>query len=157
MPKRSAGILMYRRRPRDDVELLLVHPGGPFWVKKDLGAWSIPKGEYAQGEDPLTAARREFEEETGMEISGQFLDLGELVAPGRKIVTAFALEGDFDPAALRSNLFELEWPPRSGKRKSFPEVDRAQWFSPAEARQKILVGQREFISRLLAAVGMKVS
>ena len=157
MPKRSAGVLMYRRRPRDDVELLLVHPGGPFWVKKDLGAWSIPKGEYAQGEDPLSVARREFEEETGMKISGQFLELGELVAPGRKIVTAFALEGDFDPAALRSNLFELEWPPRSGKRKSFPEVDRAQWFSPAEARQKILVGQREFISRLLAAVGMKVS
>jgi len=157
MPKRSAGILVYRRRPRGSVELLLVHPGGPFWVKKDLGAWSIPKGEYAQGEDPLTVARREFEEETGMEISGQFLELGELVAPGRKIVTAFALEGDFDPAALRSNLFELEWPPRSGKRKSFPEIDRAQWFSPAEALQKILVGQREFISRLLAALGMKVS
>jgi predicted NUDIX family NTP pyrophosphohydrolase len=157
MPKRSAGILMYRRRPRDDVELLLVHPGGPFWVKKDLGAWSIPKGEYAQGEDPLTVARREFEEETGMEISGQFLGLGELVAPGRKIVTAFALEGDFDPATLRSNLFELEWPPKSGKRKSFPEIDRAQWFSPAEAREKILVGQREFISRLLAALGISDS
>ena len=154
MPKRSAGILVYRRRPRGSVELLLVHPGGPFWVKKDLGAWSIPKGEYAQGEDPLTVARREFEEETGMEISGQFLELGELVAPGRKIVTAFALEGDFDPAALRSNLFELEWPPRSGKRKSFPEVDRAQWFSSAEARQKILAGQREFISRLLTALGI---
>ena len=154
MPKRSAGILMYRRRPRGSVELLLAHPGGPFWVKKDLGAWSIPKGEYAQGEDPLSVARREFEEETGMKISGQFLELGELVAPGRKIVTAFALEGDFDPAALRSNLFELEWPPRSGKRKSFPEVDRAQWFSPAEARQKILAGQREFISRLLTALGI---
>jgi predicted NUDIX family NTP pyrophosphohydrolase len=154
MPKHSAGILMYRRRLRGSVELLLAHPGGPFWVKKDLGAWSIPKGEYAQGEDALTVARREFEEETGMKISGQFLKLGELVAPGRKIVTAFALEGDFDPAALRSNLFELEWPPRSGKRKSFPEVDRAQWFSPAEARQKILPGQREFISRLLAALGI---
>jgi len=154
MSKRSAGILMYRRRPRDGVELLLVHPGGPFWVKKDLGAWSIPKGEYEPGENPVTVAQREFEEETGMPVAGQFLDLGELVAPGRKIVTAFALEGDFDPAALRSNLFELEWPPRSGKRKSFPEVDRAQWFSSAEARQKILAGQREFISRLLTALGI---
>jgi predicted NUDIX family NTP pyrophosphohydrolase len=154
MPKRSAGILMYRRRPGDDLELLLVHPGGPFWAKKDLGAWSIPKGEYAEGENPLTVARREFEEETGMPVAGRFLPLGELVSPGRKIVTAFALEGDFDPATLRSNVFELEWPPRSGQRKSFPEIDRAQWFAPAEARHKILAGQREFISRLLATLGI---
>jgi predicted NUDIX family NTP pyrophosphohydrolase len=155
MPKRSAGILMYRRRPGSGLELLLVHPGGPFWAKKDAGAWSIPKGEYEQGEDPLLVARREFEEETGMPISGEFLHLGELVSPGRKTVTGFALEGDFDPAALRSNLFELEWPPRSGQRKSFPEVDRAAWFSPAEARQKILSGQREFITRLHAALGAR--
>jgi predicted NUDIX family NTP pyrophosphohydrolase len=155
MPKRSAGILMYRRRPGDGVELLLVHPGGPFWARKDARAWSIPKGEYLAGEDPLLAARREFEEETGMAISGEFLNLGELLSPGRKLVTAFALEGDFDPAALRSNVFEMEWPPRSGKRKAFPEVDRAQWFSPAAAREKILNGQREFITRLLAALGVR--
>lgn len=155
MHKRSAGILMYRRRPRLGLELLLVHPGGPFWAKKDAGAWSIPKGEYADGEDPLLVARREFEEETGMAPSGEFLNLGELMSPGRKLVTAFALEGDFDPAALHSNVFEIEWPPRSGKRKVFPEVDRAEWFSPAAAREKILTGQREFIARLLVALGFK--
>jgi len=149
MAKRSAGILLYRLSPRG-LELLLVHPGGPFWARKDLGVWSIPKGEYAPGEDPLAAARRELEEETGMRVEGDFMPLGELVSPGRKIVTAFALEGDCDPAALRSNTFELEWPPRSGHRQSFPEVDRAQWFSPEEARQKILAGQSEFIGRLIA-------
>jgi len=148
MPKRSAGILMYRH-PGAVLELLLVHPGGPFWRNKDLGAWSIPKGEYSDTEDPLTAAKRELEEETGARPLGNFLPLGELVQPGRKIVTAFALEGDFDPATLRSNPFELEWPPRSGRKASFPEVDRAQWFSPAAARQKILKGQSEFITRLL--------
>ncbi len=153
MPKRSAGILLYRRRA-GGLELLLVHPGGPFWAKKDAGAWSIPKGEYAQGEEPLAAARREFEEETGMRVAGDFVPLGELVSPGRKIVTAFALEGDFDPATLRSNTFELEWPPKSGRMQSFPEVDRAQWFAPDEARHKILAGQSEFIGRLLARLGM---
>ena|ERR1700730_6331925 len=153
MPKRSAGILMYRRRPVG-VELLLVHPGGPFWAKKDLGAWSIPKGEYADGEEPLAVARREFEEETGMRVAGDFAPLGEIVAPGRKIVTAFALEGDFDPATLRSNAFELEWPPKSGRRQSFPEIDRAQWFAPGEARRKILAGQSELIGRLLAMLGI---
>ena len=153
MAKRSAGILLYRLSPRG-LELLLVHPGGPFWARKDLGVWSIPKGEYAPGEDPLAAARRELEEETGMRVEGDFMPLGELVSPGRKIVTAFALEGDCDPAALRSNTFELEWPPRSGRRQSFPEIDRAQWFSPEEARQKILAGQSEFIARLIAGLGM---
>ena len=153
MPKRSAGILMYRRRPVG-VELLLVHPGGPFWAKKDLGAWSIPKGEYADGEEPLAVARREFEEETGMRVAGDFAPLGEIVQPGRKIVTAFALEGDFDPATLRSNAFELEWPPKSGRRQSFPEIDRAQWFAPGEARRKILAGQSELIGRLLAMLGI---
>jgi predicted NUDIX family NTP pyrophosphohydrolase len=152
MPKRSAGILLYRQRGAEP-ELLLVHPGGPFWQKKDLGAWSIPKGEYADNEDALTVARREFEEETGARAQGDFLPLGELVQGGRKIVTAFALEGDFDPATLRSNTFELEWPPKSGRKASFPEVDRARWFSPGEARQKILKGQSEFISRLLKAIG----
>jgi predicted NUDIX family NTP pyrophosphohydrolase len=152
MPKRSAGILMYRRGDAG-IEVLLVHPGGPFWAKKDLGAWSIPKGEYAETEDALVVAQREFEEETGACPHGDFLPLGEVVQPGRKIVTAWAIEGDFDPATLRSNRFELEWPPRSGRKVSFPEVDRAEWFSPAEARQKILSGQREFIARLMKAIG----
>ena len=128
-----------------------MHPGGPFWARKDAGAWSIPKGEYSAPEDALTVARRELEEETGLAADGEFLALGEVVQPGRKIVSAWALEGDFDPAALRSNTFELEWPPRSGRRQVFPEVDRAQWFSPEEARKKILPGQREFIDRLMAA------
>jgi predicted NUDIX family NTP pyrophosphohydrolase len=152
MPKRSAGILLYRRRG-GAIELLLVHPGGPFWARKDAGAWSIPKGEYSAPEDALTVARRELEEETGLAARGDFLPLGEVVQPGRKIVSAWALEGDFDPAALRSNTFELEWPPRSGRRQTFPEVDRAQWFSPEEAREKILPGQIAFIRRLLDALG----
>ena len=152
MPKRSAGILMYRQHGAEP-EVLLVHPGGPFWKNKDLGAWSIPKGEYSDPEDPLAVAKREFEEETGARPLGRFLPLGELVQPGRKIVTAFALEGDFDPANLQSNTFELEWPPRSGRTASFPEVDRAQWFSPADARRKILKGQSEFVTRLLKAIG----
>lgn len=152
MAKRSAGILMYRRRG-PGVEVLLVHPGGPFWAKKDLGAWSIPKGEYATGEEPLAVAMREFEEETGARPSGDFLPLGESVQPGRKIVTAWAVEGDFDVGALKSNLFELEWPPKSGRRTSFPEVDRAEWFPIEDARKKILPGQSAFIDRLLAALG----
>jgi predicted NUDIX family NTP pyrophosphohydrolase len=153
MPKRSAGILMYRRRAAG-IEVLLVHPGGPFWAKKDLGAWSIPKGEYSGAEDPLAVAIREFEEETGTRPQGEFQPLGDLVQSGRKVVTAFAMEGDFDPAGLSSNMFELEWPPRSGKRTSFPEVDRAAWFTPTAACQKILPGQRELIARLLEALVM---
>jgi predicted NUDIX family NTP pyrophosphohydrolase len=149
--KRSAGIVPYRRSV-DTWQVLLVHPGGPFWAKKDWGAWSIPKGEYYEGEDPLTVARREFEEETGARAQGDFLPLGDLVQPGRKIVTAWAVEGDFDPSTLKSNEFELEWPPKSGRRASFPEVDRAAWFSPANARRKILPGQSEFIARLLQAI-----
>lgn len=152
MPKRSAGILMYRRA-REGIEFLLVHPGGPFWAGKDLGVWSIPKGEYSASEEPLAVAIREFEEETGMRPHGEFTPLGELVQPGRKIVTAFAVEGDFDPAALKSNTFELEWPPKSGRRATFPEVDRAQWFAPTAAREKILKGQRDFIERLIDAIG----
>jgi predicted NUDIX family NTP pyrophosphohydrolase len=149
--KRSAGILLYRRAGTS-LEVLLVHPGGPFWAKKDLGAWSIPKGEYAEGEEPFEVAKREFTEETGAAIEGDFLPLGELVQPSRKVVTAFAAEGDFDPTTLTSNTFELEWPPRSGRRARFPEVDRAQWFAPGEAEQKILKGQREFIARLRKAL-----
>jgi predicted NUDIX family NTP pyrophosphohydrolase len=147
MPKRSAGILMYRRGPQG-LELLLVHPGGPFWAKKDLGAWSIPKGEYAPPEEPLVAAMREFEEELGTQPTGKFQPLGELTQPSRKIVSAWALEGDLDPRNLRPGMFEMEWPPKSGRITAFPEVDCAAWFSPARAREKILAGQREFIARL---------
>jgi predicted NUDIX family NTP pyrophosphohydrolase len=153
MTKRSAGILLYRGHGAA-LELLLVHPGGPFWAKKDQGAWSIPKGEYEEGEDPLSIAWREFIEELGSAPpEGEAIALGELVQPSRKVVTAFAAEGDFDPATLTSNHFELEWPPNSGRMQSFPEVDRAQWFSPEEARAKILPGQRPFIDRLLALLG----
>ena len=151
MAKESAGLLLFRRGA-GGLEIFLVHPGGPFWAKKDWGAWSIPKGEYSEGEDPLTVARREFEEETGARAEGDFLPLGDLVQPGRKIVTAWAVEGDFDPSTLKSNEFELEWPPKSGRRASFPEVDRAAWFSPANARRKILPGQSEFIARLLTVI-----
>jgi predicted NUDIX family NTP pyrophosphohydrolase len=147
---------MYRRTG-SELEVLLVHPGGPFWARKDLGAWSIPKGEFEEGEEPLGAAKREFCEELGGEPGaafrdGAFLDLGVLVQPSRKEVIAWAVEGDFLAAALKSNTFEMEWPPRSGKKKRFPEVDRAEWFDLAEARRKILRGQVEFIERLLARV-----
>jgi predicted NUDIX family NTP pyrophosphohydrolase len=149
MMKLSAGILLYRGEG-SSLELLLVHPGGPFWAKKDLGAWSIPKGEYAAGEDPFAVARREFEEELGAPSpQGALLNLGEIKQPSRKVITAFAARGDFDPASLKSNRFELEWPPRSGRLQSFPEVDRAAWFTPEAARVKILPGQAPFIDRLL--------
>jgi predicted NUDIX family NTP pyrophosphohydrolase len=149
MAKRSAGILLYRGKGLG-IELLLVHPGGPFWAKKDQGAWSIPKGEYDGGEDPLDVARREFEEELGRPAPARdAIALGELTQPSRKVITAYAIEGDFDPANLKSNEFEMEWPPKSGRRQSFPEVDRAEWFAVKEAREKILPGQRSFIDRLL--------
>ena len=150
MTKRSAGILLHRGRGAE-LRLLLAHPGGPFWAKKDQGAWSIPKGEYDEGEDPLAVARREFEEELGAPVpAGDAVELGEVAQPSRKVVTAFAVEGDFDPSGLRSNLFEMEWPPKSGRKQSFPEVDRAAWFTVEEAREKILPGQGPFIDRLLA-------
>jgi predicted NUDIX family NTP pyrophosphohydrolase len=152
MKKKSAGILMYKRSGRE-VLLLLVHPGGPFWAKKDFGAWSIPKGEYEEGEDPLTAAKREFCEELGTEPSGEFWELGALMQPSRKEIIAWASEADFPVAELKSNTFELEWPPKSGRKKHFPEVDRAEWFNPADARRKILAGQVKFIDRLLARIG----
>ena len=126
-----------------------MHPGGPFWTKKDLGAWTIPKGEYSDGESPLDAAKREFAEETGIEIDGQFVELGEVRQAGGKIVTAWALEHDIDAGTLRSNTFEMEWPPKSGAIKAFPEVDRGGWFSPEVANEKLIPAQSEFISRLL--------
>ena len=155
MVKRSAGILLYRGKGAG-LELLLVHPGGPFWAKKDLGAWSIPKGEYQEGEDPLAVARREFEEELGSPAPARdAIELGELAQPSRKLITAYAIEGDFDANTLKSNLFEMEWPPKTGRLQSFPEVDRAQWFTVEEARDKILPGQRPFIDRLLERTGDK--
>ncbi|HWF08264.1 MAG TPA: NUDIX domain-containing protein [Bryobacteraceae bacterium] len=146
MTKRSAGILLFRRKP--DLEVFLVHPGGPFWAKKDLGAWSIPKGEYAEGEEPLIAARREFEEETGTALSGKFLALGEIKQAGGKIVDAWALEHDLDAAAVRSNTFEMEWPARSGRMRAFPEIDRAAWFSVSAAAEKLIPAQAAFVVRL---------
>ncbi len=147
MPKRSAGLLMYRRK--EVLEVFLVHPGGPFWAKKDLGAWSIPKGEYDTDEEPLAAARREFEEETGFPATGDFIELGELTQPGGKIVSAWAFEGDCDPKNLRSSMFEMEWPPRSGRKMEFPEVDRGSWYSIEDATRYLLTGQRMFLERLL--------
>ena len=138
---------MYRRAVLG-LELLLVHPGGPFWKKRDAGAWSIPKGEYSAGEDPLAVAVREFEEEIGARLAGEFRPLGEVVQKCGKIVAAWAVEGDLDPATIRSNTFEIEWPPKSGRKAAFPEVDRAGWFSPDEAREKILPSQSPFIARL---------
>jgi len=151
MAKRSAGMLMFRTRGRD-IEVFLVHPGGPFWAKKDAGAWSIPKGEYAEGEDPLNAARREFEEETGVSPRGQPVPLADLRQPGGKLVKAWAMEGDCDPAKLRSNLFSMEWPPKSGRRQEFPEVDRGDWFSLKAARGKILKGQAGFLDQLASVL-----
>ena len=151
MPKRSAGVLLFRR-VGSEIEVLLAHPGGPFWKNKDEGAWSIPKGEYADNEDPLAAAKREFAEETGLTPSGDFVPLGEIRQPGGKVVTAWALEEDleesFHPAQLHSNTFSMVWPPRSGKLQEFPEIDRAEWFPLDVAQRKILRGQAEFLNRL---------
>lgn len=147
MPKRSAGVLLFRRAGRD-LEVLLAHPGGPFWTNKDDGAWSIPKGEYSDDEEPLEAAQREFAEETGLTLSGDFVPLGEVRQPGGKVVTAWAREGDFNPSNLHSNTFSMPWPPGSGKSQEFPEIDRAEWFPLIVARRKILKGQAEFLDRL---------
>jgi predicted NUDIX family NTP pyrophosphohydrolase len=152
MAAKSAGTLVYRKRA-EAIEVLLVHPGGPFWQKRDLGAWSIPKGEYADNEDAEAAARREFTEETGWMIAGEMTPLGDIRQKAGKTVTAFAAECDFDPATLASNSFEMEWPPRSGRVASFPEVDRAGWFSLADAREKIIEGQRPLLDRLEELLG----
>jgi predicted NUDIX family NTP pyrophosphohydrolase len=146
MAKRSAGLLLYRRTPA--LEVFLVHPGGPFWAKKDDGAWSVPKGEYSDGEEPLDAARREFVEEIGVAVDGPFLPLGEVKQAGGKIVTAWAVEGELDPATIRSNTLSLEWPPKSGKMRDFPEVDRAAWFTLEDASVKLIPGQTPLLHRL---------
>ena len=152
MARRSAGILLYRRRD-GAVEVLLVHPGGPLWARRDAGAWSIPKGEYGEAEDPLAVALREFEEETGQRPPAERLvALGEVRQRGGKVVSAWAAPGDLDPQAITSNTFTLEWPPRSGVRREFPEVDRAGWFDTATAREKLLAAQAELVDRLLAVL-----
>jgi len=151
--KTTAGLLLYRRCR--SLEVFLVHPGGPFWTRKDAGAWSIPKGEVEDGEDTLQAAKREFTEETGFTISGEFRSLDPLKQPSGKIIYAWAIEADCDPAQIRSNLFSLEWPPKSGKMQQYPEVDRAAWFNISEARNKILAGQVGFIEQLIAVLGIK--
>jgi predicted NUDIX family NTP pyrophosphohydrolase len=145
--KLSAGILVYRRLG-GEMEVFLVHPGGPFWAKKDEGAWSIPKGEYEAGDDPFTAAKREFREETGIEIDGAFHPLRALKQPSGKVISAWAVEGDVDVTTVTSNTFALEWPPKSGKTREFPEVDRGAWFDLPTARVKLLVGQRGLLDQL---------
>jgi predicted NUDIX family NTP pyrophosphohydrolase len=145
MPKQSAGLLMVRRRS-GRVEVLLVHPGGPLWTRRDV--WGLPKGEYEPGEDPLQAARREFEEETGFVATGEFYDLGQITQRSGKVVHAWAFEGDCDPAALVSNPFTMEWPPHSGRVTQFPEVDRAEWMPLDEARQRIVPAQVPLLDAL---------
>jgi predicted NUDIX family NTP pyrophosphohydrolase len=147
MPKTSAGLVLFRRRATR-LEVLLAHPGGPLWASRDDGAWTIPKGEIDAGEDPLAAATREFAEEIGATPSGPFIGLTPVRQPGGKLVRAWAVEGDFDPASLRSNTFQTEWPPRSGRLREFPEVDRAAWFDLDTARRKILRGQRALLDEL---------
>jgi len=150
--KNSAGLLLYRRRA--GLEVFLVHPGGPFWAKKDLGAWSLPKGEFNEDEEPLEAAKREFTEETGFTIEGAFHQLEPLRQRGGKVVHAWAVEADCDASQIRSNLFSLEWPPKSGRMRQFPEVDRAAWFPIDEARRRILPSQLGFIEQLPGSARM---
>lgn len=147
MARQSAGLLLFRENA-GIVEVLLVHPGGPFWARKDAGAWSIPKGEFESNEAPLDAARREFEEETGMAVAGDFLPLAPVRQPSGKVIHAWALRSDFDPAQLRSNTFAIEWPPKSGQVREFPEVDRAGWFTLDEAQLKMQKGQVPLLGQL---------
>ncbi|HEY3707426.1 MAG TPA: NUDIX domain-containing protein [Terracidiphilus sp.] len=154
MAKRSAGLLLYRRR-KGDLEVFLAHPGGPFWAKKDEGAWTIPKGEYEPNEEPFAAALREFEEETGFRPDGEFLNLGTVTQGSGKIISAWAIEGDFDPAQLVSNHCEIEWPPRSRKMISIPEVDRGAWYLLEKARSKIFPSQVPFLDRLTSNLEAK--
>jgi predicted NUDIX family NTP pyrophosphohydrolase len=149
MPKKSAGLLLYRQSDKS-VEVFLVHPGGPFWIRKDDGAWSIPKGEFADGEDTLEAAKREFKEETGFDVEGEFEAMLPIKQSGGKLVYAWAVQGDMDASAIRSNSFSMEWPPGSGQIQDFPEVDRGSWFDLNSAKRKILKSQLEFLEQLQA-------
>lgn len=153
MPKKSAGILLYRK-VKDQLQVFLVHPGGPLWKNKDQGAWSIPKGEFEEDEDPLAAARREFEEETGIAVDGSFIMLSPVRQKSGKIVYAWALEKDISTEAIRSNLFEMEWPPRSGKQQQFPEVDRGEWMTLAGAKQKINPKQAPLLDELVRLINL---
>jgi predicted NUDIX family NTP pyrophosphohydrolase len=152
MPKLSAGVVLYRIRERE-LQVFLVHPGGPFWKNKDEGAWSIPKGEYTEEEDAFEVAKREFLEETGFEVQGEFRELNMLRQPSGKRIRAWALQGDCDADVITSNSFSMEWPPRSGREAQFPEVDRAGWFGIDMAKEKILKGQRGFIEQLCELTG----
>lgn len=147
--RRSAGILLYKKMGKK-LMVFLVHPGGPFWKNKDIGAWSVPKGEYEEGEDPLAAAKREFEEETGSIIRGEFSELTPVKQKSGKLVSAWAVEGDIDPAKLRSNVFMFQWPPKSGKFIEIPEVDKGEWFTISEAKVKIIPGQIPLIDELVS-------
>ncbi|HET7097847.1 MAG TPA: NUDIX domain-containing protein [Casimicrobiaceae bacterium] len=149
--KKSAGILLYRRSPTG-IEVFLAHPGGPFWAKRDLGAWTVPKGEADADEDLLEAAKREFREETGARVDGAFVALSPARQPSGKVIHAWAVEGDIDAAAITSNTFAIEWPPRSGMSREFPEIDRAGWFTLAEAREKLLPGQVPLLDELTRIV-----
>ena len=151
MSVHSAGILVYRYH-NNDLQVLLVHPGGPFWSGKDLGAWSIPKGIFDESEKPLDAAKREFREETGFGVEGEFIELGELRQPSKKIIHAWSIEDNFDLSQLKSNTFKLEWPRKSGNIQEYPEVDQGEWFSLDIAQKKIFKGQREFLARLVNRV-----
>jgi predicted NUDIX family NTP pyrophosphohydrolase len=155
MPERSAGLLLYRGSG-SDTEFFLVHPGGPFWAKKDEGAWSIPKGLYSGDEDPLAAARRETREETGFDVAGPFTALGEFKQPSGKRISAWSVPFDCDPLAIVSNSFAIEWPPRSGRMQEYPEVDRGGWFTPRHALAKILKGQRPILLRAAELLGVAV-
>jgi predicted NUDIX family NTP pyrophosphohydrolase len=152
MAKKAAGLVMFRRPSPNTIEVLLVHPGGPRWAHKDAGAWSIPKGEYVEPEEPLDAAQREFEEETGGKARGPFIELGTIRQKSGKLVTAWACEGEFDPSTLTSNTFEMEWPKGSGKKQMFPEVDRAEWLSIAAAKEKINPAQLPLLDALAESV-----
>jgi predicted NUDIX family NTP pyrophosphohydrolase len=152
MPKRSAGLLLYRRS-ESGLEVFLVHPGGPYWAKKDRGAWGIPKGEYEADENPLDAARREFTEETGFTAEGKFVELGEVRQKSGKLTSAWAFEGDCDPADLVSNTGDIEWPPRSGRKMTIPEVEAGRWFSLPEAQEYMREDQQPLLERLEAALG----
>lgn len=154
MNKKSAGILFYRFQ-NGWLQVFLVHPGGPFWKNKDDGAWSIPKGEFTQEENALDAARREFEEETGMALAGNFVELGSVKQKSGKIIFAWALKGNINPEHIRSNTFEMEWPPHSGKKQEFPEIDKAHWFTIAEAKEKINPGQVKLIEELTGLIKEK--
>lgn len=153
MPRRSSGIALYRRAGTG-IEIFLVHMGGPFWAKKDDGAWTFPKGEYEEGEDPLAVARREFREETGFDVGGELVELAPVNQRG-KVIRLWAVEGDCDAGAIRSNTFTIEWPPKSGRQREFPEVDRAGWFSPSAARRKLVPAQTVFVDQICEHLGIE--